>query len=81
MAEPNTALILGASKGLGKGIAEACTARGWRTIEVARFRGPPTPAVQRGQEHGLEIIRTPHVTDDHRATITTDLATSSACLL
>ncbi|MBI4143114.1 SDR family NAD(P)-dependent oxidoreductase, partial [Candidatus Uhrbacteria bacterium] len=40
-----------------------------------------TPAVQRGQEHGLEIIRTPHVTDDHRATITTDLATSSACLL
>lgn len=36
MGHSNTALILGASKGLGKEIATACRARGWGTIEVAR---------------------------------------------
>lgn len=36
MAHAHTALILGASKGLGKEIAAACRARGWGTIEVSR---------------------------------------------
>lgn len=36
MEHSNTALILGASKGLGKEIAAACRARGWGTIEASR---------------------------------------------
>ena len=76
-----TALILGASKGLGLGIADACRARGWRTIEVARFSGAPTPAVQRGAELGLKLVRSPQVTSDDRATIECDLATNPDGLL
>lgn len=75
MEQRETALILGASRGLGRAIADECRGSGMRTIEVARFYGTDGDALARGRERGMRVVGgTPQIVDDDRAQVTVDLS-------
>lgn len=57
MGKCETALILGASKGLGEKIATACNARGWYTIEVSRSLPDRTRNIRRTIQCDIADVR------------------------
>lgn len=55
---PQTALIVGASRGLGLGLAAAYAQRGWRVLATARG---PAPALEQLAAEHLDRVRLEHV--------------------
>lgn len=67
------AIITGASKGLGRALAEALAARGWDLVLDARGAGPLEEAAESVAGHGTRVEAVPgDVTDaGHRAALVT----------
>jgi NAD(P)-dependent dehydrogenase (short-subunit alcohol dehydrogenase family) len=57
MATSQTVLLLGASRGLGLGLAREYLARGWRVIATARDNAAQLEALQKGAKDKLRIER------------------------
>ncbi len=77
MAESKTALIVGASRGLGLGLVQAYRARGWRVI--ATVRDPADEGGPAGE--GAEVRRLDVRDDASRATLAEALAGETLDLL
>jgi NAD(P)-dependent dehydrogenase (short-subunit alcohol dehydrogenase family) len=56
-AESQTALLIGASRGLGLGLAREYLARGWRVIATARDNAKPLEALAKATKGRLRIER------------------------
>lgn len=56
MNQQKTALIIGASRGLGRGLARECLRRGWRVVATVRAGSQDTPLhALRNDDPDLEI--------------------------
>jgi NAD(P)-dependent dehydrogenase (short-subunit alcohol dehydrogenase family) len=65
-----TAIITGASRGLGLALARALAQRGWRLVIDARERGPLEAAARELHAHGEVVALPGDVADDwHRAAL------------
>ncbi|MCW2867370.1 MAG: 3-oxoacyl-ACP reductase [Marmoricola sp.] len=59
-----TALIIGASRGLGLGLTERLVERGWRVISTSRDVGAPGLRALAGESNGLLTLETVDINDE-----------------
>ena len=76
-----TALLFGASRGLGLGLAREYLARGWRVIATARDDASKLEALEKGAKDNLRIERVDIADTDGIAALREDLADEKLDLL